>query len=253
MKAIVQVRPRQPLPEWPRTVSKHPRWVSLNGDGTVGLGRAGGILLDTKPRKAFIEQMRAEYPPSQWEMRILARKGKRWEKHGKLSSRVPDPPRPIRRSSRQRQLRGMDPGKRFWSRVKRGQGDACDIWDGPPNKYGYGQVHYKGKTWRVHRLAWVLNHGIIPRGQVVRHRCPVKPSNRLCVKHLTLGTHEDNNEDARQDGTVGRPKKLSPQQASDLREAHSQGAKLKDLAIAYGVHYDTAREIVGVRKRRGSL
>ncbi len=84
----------------------------------------------------------------------------------------------------------------FWARVRKTK--KCWIWTGGKNKKGYGAATYGGKTWRVHRLAWLLSKGAIPDGLFVCHRCDV----RVCCNpdHLFLGTNQDNMADMRAKG-----------------------------------------------------
>jgi hypothetical protein len=55
---------------------------------------------------------------------------------------------------------------------------------------GYGEMSYRGKTWRAHRLAFRLVKGPIPAGHVVRHTC----NNQCCCNpdHVVSGTQKDN-------------------------------------------------------------
>lgn len=60
-------------------------------------------------------------------------------------------------------------------------------------QWGYGEVCYRGKLWRVHRLIWTLMRGEIASGFVVRHKCDNPP---CCnPEHLVPGTDADNVED----------------------------------------------------------
>jgi hypothetical protein len=86
--------------------------------------------------------------------------------------------------------------ERFWRYVEKGP--DCWLWRGEVQVQGYGQWQVTkagGKRIRVlaHRAAWELEHGGIPDGKQVRHRCHV----RLCVRpdHLLLGTAADNSAD----------------------------------------------------------
>lgn len=55
---------------------------------------------------------------------------------------------------------------------------------------GYGVIRHAGKQMSAHRAAYIVAHGDIPAGLVVRHRC-----DRVgCIepKHLLVGTQSDN-------------------------------------------------------------
>lgn len=76
----------------------------------------------------------------------------------------------------------------FWSRVRKLSGrDACWLWTGPPNrKNGYGRFSDK----YVHRIAYTLLVGNIPKNLTIDHLCRV----RLCVNpdHLDVVTLGEN-------------------------------------------------------------
>lgn len=76
----------------------------------------------------------------------------------------------------------------------------CHVWIGAKQPEGYGHLRdHKGEAgppdmhYRAHRLAWILAHGPIPEGLLVRHKCD-RPS---CVNlaHLELGTPQQNMDD----------------------------------------------------------
>ncbi len=84
--------------------------------------------------------------------------------------------------------------RRFWARVKRTNG--CWLWDSQSSSgyvgigINYGQERVQE---RVHRIAWRLHNGRIPRGKVICHNCP-GGDNPKCVNpdHLFVGTQRDN-------------------------------------------------------------
>ena len=79
--------------------------------------------------------------------------------------------------------------EKFWSRVKRAEGQ-CWEWLGCRNPDGYGFMHYKGKSTPVHRLAYEFINGAIPVGLELDHLC----RNRSCCSpdHLEPVTHAEN-------------------------------------------------------------
>jgi hypothetical protein len=62
--------------------------------------------------------------------------------------------------------------------------NGCLVWTGSRTTTGYGKIGIGGKTRRVHRVAWELQHGAIPDALVTDHLCRV----RLCIEvsHLEL-------------------------------------------------------------------
>lgn len=70
-------------------------------------------------------------------------------------------------------------------------GSGCLVWTRATSEKGYGIVYFGGRTQRVHRVVWQLEHGPIPKGMVVDHaHC----YNHACadISHLRLATKAQN-------------------------------------------------------------
>lgn len=92
---------------------------------------------------------------------------------------------------------------RFWSKVEITSPDKCWMWKGSKSGPNISGKYYGGftavidgvsKSFRAHRLAYMLMNGPIPDGQVLRHKC----DETLCVNpfHLEPGSQGDNVRDA---------------------------------------------------------
>ena len=83
---------------------------------------------------------------------------------------------------------------KFWLKVdKRGpvqdtMQDRCWSWTGAVDRDDYGKFYVAGKTWRAHRLSFLLVTGQEPA--VVLHKC----GNPNCVRpsHLQAGDTKEN-------------------------------------------------------------
>jgi hypothetical protein len=110
----------------------------------------------------------------------------------------------------------------------------CISWTGPTIARGYGRAYvassgYGAKDARdvlAHVLAWEQEHGSVPKGLVVHHRC----ENKLCVnvEHMELLTRKDH-------GGAGGHGKLTEKLASEIRWLRERGWRGDDVADAYGV------------------
>lgn len=91
-------------------------------------------------------------------------------------------------------------GKTFLDAAVSSTTDDCILWPYAKTGGGYGSYLVDGKHWKAH--AWVLAQLVPPPfdGAICRHGpC----HNRLCVnpRHLSWGTHWDNHQDRKRDGT----------------------------------------------------
>ena len=107
----------------------------------------------------------------------------------------------------------MDIRKRFFSKTKLanaprpGMDTPCLEWQASTRDGRYGQIGIRRnnhpKNYSTHRLAWQLEHGEIPDGLCVLHRC----DNVICVRadHLFLGTCAVNSADMVAKGRQNTP------------------------------------------------
>lgn len=88
-------------------------------------------------------------------------------------------------------------------RCKPGRPEACWEWSARRYPTGYGSVHVSGRkgSQYAHRIAYEAQHGPIPDGLLVCHRCDNPPCRNPA--HLFLGTHSDNTQDAIAKGRWG--------------------------------------------------
>lgn len=72
---------------------------------------------------------------------------------------------------------------------------GCLVWQGRLWNHGYG--YFPGHK-LAHRISYLMNVGVIPKGLCVLHHC----DNKKCVnpEHLWLGTYKDNNRDKEKKG-----------------------------------------------------
>jgi len=126
---------------------------------------------------------------------------------------------------------------------------GCHIWDSHLGIGGYGQVWFKRKIHRVHRLMYEFKKGPIPEGMVICHTCDT-PS---CVNpdHLFLGTQKDNIQDCINKGRNGKgyrghnagTAKLTEEQVSEIRSLLKEGVMHRKIAEEFGVVRRTVGDI----------
>lgn len=125
---------------------------------------------------------------------------------------------------------------RFWMNVHKTK--TCWIWQGTKVSNGYGRIVLYKKPLSVHRVAYEIQNGEIPKGMLVCHKCDVP----LCVRgdHLFVGSHQDNENDkwSKGRGSYGsnHPNaKLSERIIPRIRMDRNNGFSLNVLAHKYNV------------------
>lgn len=134
--------------------------------------------------------------------------------------------------------------ERFWNKVDKTSSETgCWLWRGYLTKTGYGQLTRSCITYYSHQYSWRLSGNTIPEGHLIRHKC----RSRSCCNpdHLETGTHQQNSDDMKRDGTSSANKtprkgqahpmaKLTEKDVLDIR-ASEEGTM--SLARKYGVIY----------------
>ena len=131
---------------------------------------------------------------------------------------------------------------------------GCHIWLGALDADGYGQVGFRGKNMRAHRVSYLLNVGPLEPGMVIMHRCDTP----ACInpKHLLQDTSQANtaDRDAKGRHTVARgdqhymrrtrfiragekapTAKLTEPKVIEIRRLLSLGIRQADIATQFSV------------------
>lgn len=127
----------------------------------------------------------------------------------------------------------------FWDHVDKTA--TCWLWTASTRR-NYGQARLPGRTQQnAHRVAWILTHGEIADGMVVRHKC----DNPLCVRpeHLEVGTHKDNSQDMARRGRHVGNRKLNEQQEDEILQRLAVGERQTDIAVDYGICQATVSKL----------
>lgn len=142
--------------------------------------------------------------------------------------------------------------EKFWKYVgASGSEDDCWTWSSTTNNRGYGKIfrsRIAPNFVLAHRLSYEIHHGPLPDGASVCHRCDNPP---CCnPRHLFLGTHRQNMEDAAIKGRMhpGEQSKTARLTAPDvvrIRQRYAAGGiTYAAIANEYGVGQMTICHIV---------
>ena len=156
----------------------------------------------------------------------------------------------------QKEMRPLE--DRFWEKVDKSEGlgpdGTCWEWRAYVHPSGYGQLglgRAVDGVMHTHRISYLLEHGEIPKGMLVLHKC----DNRLCVNpdHLWLGTHKDNTQDMiakgrrRKSSQVVRGEGVSNSKLTEdlVRKMRAEPPMtFKKLGEKYGVTAGTACKVI---------
>lgn len=143
---------------------------------------------------------------------------------------------------------------RYQAKVGRAGLNECWSWLACVSSSGYGCIGYKKKMLTASRVAWELEHGPIPGGLVVCHKC----DNPRCCNphHLFLGTQHQNILDS---ASKGRHRsKTRPDEGCGANHHHANlnewsacgvlarrlmGAPIKEVAEEHGITTSTVSKI----------
>ena len=146
---------------------------------------------------------------------------------------------------------------RFLEKVERIPGIDCWLWTGAiKNKSGHGVMGMGlpkkvNKLIPAHRLSYLLFNGSIPGGLEIRHTCDVAS----CVnpEHLIPGTHQDNLQDARERGQLGKGRNSGEMNGSNCKLTTEQVLAIRDdprTTTKLGEIYGVSSMQISLIKRR---
>lgn len=141
----------------------------------------------------------------------------------------------------------MNAEARFWSKIAISGFDRCWYWAAGMHQKGYGQVWYRGKFNKAHRVMYELENGPIPEGMQVLHSC----DNPGCVNpdHLWVGTNLDNRRDSLRKkrhnyGERHGNARLTDQKVLEIRRRSEGARNAQALADEFGVSRCTIDDVV---------
>lgn len=119
--------------------------------------------------------------------------------------------------------------------------DACWPWKGALNNKGIPYFSYRGRSYVAHRVVYHIMHAAdfpLDSELLVRH---VVCDNGICgnPRHMTLGTHQDNMNDAVSHGRFG----LTKEEINAIINLQEQTPDLTHQRIAERVSYQFGRKI----------
>lgn len=146
---------------------------------------------------------------------------------------------------------------RFPEKVERIPGIDCWLWTGATkNKTGHGVLGLGlpkkiNKLVPAHRLSYMLFIGPIPDGMDILHNCDIG----CCVnpEHLRPGTHQDNMQDAKERGQLGKGRNCGEANGSNCKLTAAQVLLIRDdprTTTKLGEIYGVSQMQISLIKRR---
>jgi HNH endonuclease len=146
--------------------------------------------------------------------------------------------------------------ERFWSKVAITADDnQCWEWQAALDNKGYGQIHFNGRERKAHQIAWIYPDYVIPDRMLICHTC----DNPKCcnLKHLFLGTYQDNNRDRAAKGRNNPPMgeyhpraTLTTGQIEAIRNRRSQfKTTYEDIAKEFNISHGCAWDVINFKGR----
>ncbi len=126
--------------------------------------------------------------------------------------------------------------------------DSCWLWGAAICRTsGYGRCSLNGRVSNVHRVAYELFVGPVPKGLVLRHTC----DNKTCVNpaHLRPGTQKQNIADRDKRGRTARGEqhgsaKISENTEHEIRRLSGEGLSQRKVASQFGISQRQVGRIV---------
>lgn len=131
--------------------------------------------------------------------------------------------------------------------------NGCWVWVRSLTRGGYGQVWYRPRLYRAHRLSYMHHVGPIPAGLDILHKCDNPP----CINpdHLYPGTKQDNSDDMvakgrhrSLQGEANPRAKLTEAAVQEIRKYWTDGMTQKAIAPIFGVDRSLVSEVLAGKR-----
>jgi hypothetical protein len=117
----------------------------------------------------------------------------------------------------------------------------CHVWQGSLDGKGYGQVRWKGRGYRAHRLSFLAHYGEIPPKKQINHHCKIPACHNHT--HVYAGTQRQNIRES-------CATKLNVQKVAEIKFYLEQGKPQTWIAKQFGMNVGTINDIARGRTWR---